>query len=299
MKVLLATDGSSPAREGESLVASLFNPSGADVHAFSVKATSLQPGSFPNRALELELVDQLPANPEEVVEEAVERLTGGGFDVTSGTARGNPANEILRELDSGRYDMVVLGASHTTWMGNLLLGSVSTQVLHHAPCSVVIAHRAPSKGAPNKVAKILVGVDGSESSSDALDTAMKLLDPWRCAFTVATAVHLPLATVPVYPAGPAFSGNSISENQEKRLMDRAWHLVNRGRWRLEGGGFIVESAVLLGRAGPQLLKEADNIGADLAVVGSRGLGPVRSTLLGSVSDQVVRHASATLVGRMP
>lgn len=55
----------------------------------------------------------------------------------------------------------------------------------------------------------------------------------------------------------------------------------------------------MGSPGPQLLKEAENVGADLVVVGSRGSGAVRRTLLGSVGDQVLRHAPATLIGRGP
>jgi nucleotide-binding universal stress UspA family protein len=60
----------------------------------------------------------------------------------------------------------------------------------------------------------------------------------------------------------------------------------------------MEEAVLVGRPGHQLLEEAQDIGADLVVVGSRGRGVMSRTLLGSVSDQVARHAPATFVGRL-
>jgi nucleotide-binding universal stress UspA family protein len=292
MKILLATDGSNAARQGEHLVTSLFNRASSEVHAFSVKPIAVQAGSSSELPLELELIDQPPEDPKKIVEETVQRLSEKGFEASFGAVRGNPADEILRELDHGHYDLVVLGASHTTWMGNVLLGSVSTQVLHHAPCSAVVVHRAPGKSG-----KVLVGVDGSESSTAALNAAMDVLDPWRCTFTIATAVQLPFAAAEVYPGGAIFARESTSQGLEKRLLERAWHLVNRARWQLESRGFQADSTVLVGRAAPQLLKEVDNIGADLVVVGSRGLGPTRRTLLGSVSDHIVRHAPAAFVGR--
>jgi len=46
-----------------------------------------------------------------------------------------------------------------------------------------------------------------------------------------------------------------------------------------------------------LLEGAERREADLVVVGARGLGRFRAKMLGSVSDRLIRHAPATLVGR--
>jgi nucleotide-binding universal stress UspA family protein len=56
------------------------------------------------------------------------------------------------------------------------------------------------------------------------------------------------------------------------------------------GGKVAGSHLGLGRPDAEIVDHAEAIGAGLIVVGSRGFGPVRRSLVGSVSDSVVRHA---------
>jgi nucleotide-binding universal stress UspA family protein len=61
--------------------------------------------------------------------------------------------------------------------------------------------------------------------------------------------------------------------------------------RIKGDGANVAEAHL--REGPavdEILDLAEEVGADLIVIGSRGLGAISRALLGSVSESVVKHA---------
>ena len=59
----------------------------------------------------------------------------------------------------------------------------------------------------------------------------------------------------------------------------------------EVGGTVQEAYVRVGeRRSDEIVKVAEEVRAGLIVMGSRGLGGVRRTLMGSVSDAVVRHA---------
>jgi len=58
----------------------------------------------------------------------------------------------------------------------------------------------------------------------------------------------------------------------------------------ESGGVVAEAHTRLGRPDAEIVGLADELGAGLIVLGSRGLGPLRRALMGSVSDSVVRHA---------
>jgi nucleotide-binding universal stress UspA family protein len=55
-------------------------------------------------------------------------------------------------------------------------------------------------------------------------------------------------------------------------------------------GEVVEVHARLGRPDAEIVGLADELGAGLIVLGSRGLGSLRRALMGSVSDSVVRHA---------
>ena len=56
------------------------------------------------------------------------------------------------------------------------------------------------------------------------------------------------------------------------------------------GGEVAEVHARIGRPDAEIVGLADELGAGLIVLGSRGLGPLRRALMGSVSDSVVRHA---------
>jgi len=56
------------------------------------------------------------------------------------------------------------------------------------------------------------------------------------------------------------------------------------------GGKVERIHVAVGHPESEILRIAEEIGADLVVLGSRGLGPLRRALMGSVSESVVRHA---------
>ena len=294
MRVLYATDGSAPARSAERLIASLFDPSRCQIEAFSVTPEPLYMAPVIDSDFELARLDVSRGNAEQIAGEAADHLRDKGFTAISSASRGDPARQILHKLEDDDYDLVVLGASHTSWMGTLLLGSVSMHVLHHAPCSVVVTHRSPAGSG-----KVLVGIDGSEASFEAAEHAMRVLDRSKCAFTLATVVSQPPVAVAVYPPGLPLASYTETDAIEKQRVSQAWQLLERTARQTEARGFATEKAVLQGAAGEQLLKEAENIQAELTVVGSRGISPIRRAFLGSVSDQITRHSPATFVGRPP
>jgi nucleotide-binding universal stress UspA family protein len=112
-----------------------------------------------------------------------------------------------------------------------------------------------------------------------------------------TAVPQPWVSIAVYPPGPPFGSYPEFRRVQAERMKTAWNIVEGAGDEFTRAGFEVHTGVLSGSPASHLLKEAESISADLVVIGSRGLGPVKRALVGSVSDQVVRHAPATLVGR--
>jgi nucleotide-binding universal stress UspA family protein len=61
--------------------------------------------------------------------------------------------------------------------------------------------------------------------------------------------------------------------------------------RIEASGAVVEGSHLgVGRPDAEIVARAEEMGAGLIVMGSRGLGGIRRARIGSVSDSVVRHA---------
>jgi nucleotide-binding universal stress UspA family protein len=81
---------------------------------------------------------------EEILMAAHDRLPAETAVVTI-TREGLPADEILSEAESGRYDLVVLGVSGSPDLKHKMLGSVSSKVAWNAPCSVLLAGAAADR----------------------------------------------------------------------------------------------------------------------------------------------------------
>ena len=73
------------------------------------------------------------------IEAGVERtITAIGRPAERRVAQGDPAIEICRVAKEGRFDLVVIGSHGSGFFKQVLLGSVSHHVLHHAPCPVLV-----------------------------------------------------------------------------------------------------------------------------------------------------------------
>lgn len=288
MKVLYATDGSIAAEDARILIQRLFR---RDVEITVITVThswSLVPEHL---MIELDPISGRRAESKEIVRFASSKMTDAGFTkVSTRVSEGPPGPELVKL--SAAYDLLVLGSGSHSWLGNRLLGSVSTHVLHSAACSVLIVHEAES----SDDARVLVGVDGSQVADDTTQLLARLLDPTRCALEVMSVVQISVPSLSPALMGPPIDPEILARG-ETSLCDGAAEDVDRAVSRLREIGFSVTSKIERGSPTTKLLEEAQDAGCDLVVVGSRGLGPIRRSLLGSVSDQVARLTRATLVGR--
>jgi nucleotide-binding universal stress UspA family protein len=128
--------------------------------------------------------------------------------------------------------------------------------------------------------QILVATDGSENSRHALDEAVELAATAGAKLTVVYVRHAPLPVLgdPVYQR--ALSADMRHANETVAIATGVAH----------SAGVEAEGEVLEGDPAKRILELARLRDADLIVVGSRGRGSVASTLLGSVSHDVVHHA---------
>jgi nucleotide-binding universal stress UspA family protein len=64
---------------------------------------------------------------------------------------------------------------------------------------------------------------------------------------------------------------------------------------MEVGGEVADAHAAIGRPDAEIVRHAEELAAGLIVLGSRGLGPLRRAVMGSVSTSVVRHAHSSVL----
>jgi len=294
MKVIYATDGFEPALNAGALLEKIGDRSRIDVTVMSVTHAGIPaPKHMPI------LLDPAPsrrADTLKIVDGAVEKLMAAGFKARGHTVEGHPGQEIVRVVEKDWYDLIVMGSGNSTWLGARLLGSVSSYVLHSSPWSVLIAHEALPEAGKGRV---LVGADGSRGAEFTVETLARFADPARTEITVVSVVPANSALLMPVPGSTYNSAEVLEHNErlEREMRDEAQRHADRAATLLRNAGFKAEAHVASGNPTEHLLSEADRGKFDLVAVGSRGLGPFRRTILGSVSDHVARLSRAALVGR--
>ncbi|NUT91962.1 MAG: universal stress protein, partial [Saccharothrix sp.] len=182
--------------------------------------------------------------------------------------------------ESERARLVVLGSRGLGGFTGLVVGSVAVAVAAHGRCPVVVVRGEDRADGP-----VVVGVDGSPASEDAVDFA----------FEAASARGVPLKAVHAWSDflvdGPYGSRLTVDwaqvEAAEQRLL--AERLAGRAE---KYPDVVVQRLVVRDRPVRALLAEAE--GAGLLVVGSRGHGGFTGMLLGSTSQALVHHATCPL-----
>jgi nucleotide-binding universal stress UspA family protein len=202
-------------------------------------------------------------------------------------------NPVLVEADAAAAllhaaedaQLVVVGSRGHGGFAGLLLGSVSLHCVHHSPCSIAVIPPAWQSIEHNRV---VVGVDGSESSQAALEWAIDAAAGRGARLDVVNAFDYPRLATPIGPlAGVDFDE---LEKESCTLLDR---MVESALGPAVARPPAVAQITSPGSATRALLETARD--ADVLVVGSRGRGNLRGLLLGSVSQQCIHYSTCPVV----
>jgi len=137
--ILLATDGSPSARKATATAVELARATGADLRVVAVWHVPVHSFGYVPVNWTPELVEAERAHAHEVVEGAIQLADEAHVPVLGLVREGDPAGEICAAARAHSADVIVMGAHGWGALKRLVFGSVSTRVLHEAPCSVLVA----------------------------------------------------------------------------------------------------------------------------------------------------------------
>ncbi len=299
MKILLAIDGSEYSLTAAEIIASRPWPPDSAVRILCVVRLPFTP-TAETRTLPDSDYSRMESVALEVAKAAVDaaltRFSENSVSselspcISSEIILGHPQETLIAEADRWGADLIMLGSRGLGGFKRFLLGSVSTAVATHAHCSVEIARADEAHPVRKTHLKILLAVDGSEGSDAAVKAV--LARPWPEGSTVKIigAAEPPRPLTPELWALP----NNYYQDWEKGLGHQVHAAVEKAAAQFAGKEMTVLPEVIKGPARAVILNEAESWGADLIVLGSRGVGGFERLLLGSVSHAVVTHAHCSV-----
>jgi nucleotide-binding universal stress UspA family protein len=297
MHALLAIDGSTESALALETTVSLSWPAGSRLDVLTVLPLEADWYGGPWAAGVAyvpsdDLRERLRADRDALLENAADRLRRPGLEVRIRLGEGRAASVIVDAARETGAELIILGARGHGAIESAFLGSVSAEVVDQAPCAVLVA-RHPT------AARILIGTDGSDAATSAADFVARcgLFEGSRARMIHAIDVH-PAWWLGYTPGDATFAVDAyaaVVEEGHRRGDQVTATLADR----LGAAGLGVSTVTREGPAAAAIVDEAASWGADLVVVGTRGLGLLQRLLLGSTARSVLHHAHSSVLITRP
>ena len=210
-----------------------------------------------------------------LLERAQKILADEGVTTVTTEQRSGPVvPEIVRAAASA--SALVVGSRGHGPVGEALIGSVSQHLARHATCPVVVVRQQEDPDAR----RIIVGIDGSRSSTAALEYACRRAEATGETVVAVHGIHVHAPSTDVWAATP----RSVDLAERERLLAESIAGL-----REDHPDVRLEQEVVA--VAPDRCLVDASASASLVVVGSRGLGWFSGLLLGSVSQAVLHRAT--------
>jgi nucleotide-binding universal stress UspA family protein len=200
----------------------------------------------------------------------------------------SPARGLAELAEEERVEAVVVGSTNRGAIGRVVSGSTAERLLHGTGCPVAVAPRRYRRHHPGPLRAVGAAFTDTPEGHEAVRVAADLAARAGLPLTVYSVVGLHANWFRPEAVQPDVS---VVPEEVRKAAGDALDAVVAGL----PGGVRAGGELLFGEVVDELSMVADR-GIDLLVCGSRGYGPVRRVLLGTVSSALVRQASVpTLV----
>jgi len=288
MNVLVATDGSKYGGWGLNWVAKLPFVEPPRVTALHVLDGAALRGPFRTKPE----IQRIEARSAKILKEATQQMAALKLKGTARKEEGAATLVILKRAPK-RDGLLVVGSKGLNGLDCFMLGSVSTKLIQHATCPVLVVK---DEAAPLR--RITLATDGSDASTKALEFVLTRFQPDRSTGKGGrvpihvSVIHVmassPLDPITIRPTIPWIKYPELKKEANRKLIEQSVR-------KLTEAGFTAEPVCQLGNPAEEIMKVAAKHHADLIVMGSQGLAAIDRFLLGSVSARVVQHADCSVL----
>ena len=269
-EILLPVDGSENGRTAIAHAGAIARAFGSTIHVLHV---------VDERTLDnADAAEELVEAGERLVESVADELEGNGIDAPTHVATAIPREGIVDYAHERGIDLVVLGGHGRTRAQEFLLGSVAEGVVRRSDVPVLTVPPAEGGTEFSPYRTVLVPTDGSPGAAAALDPAAALATAFGADLDA-------LSVVEEDALGLDIRSTVFHDRMEEHAGTAVEELGERAR---AAGVPSVGTAVAHGTPATEIVRYAEEHGADLVAMGTHGREGVERYLLGSVTERVLR-----------
>jgi nucleotide-binding universal stress UspA family protein len=241
---------------------------------------ALMTGADPDEVGQLVAADAKAKHAQ--VEDLADKMGISGVQLRQATSVSEGLHEQAVETSAA---VVVIGSSSRSGLGRVLPGGTAERLLSGSPVPVAVA---PTGFADREMRRDVMGVgfDNSSESGWAVRWAAGLAAEAGASLRL-LAVHVPAAFGSAVTGG-AFGTQTVNQVLAGELQSETEQLAEA-----LSSDLPVDAHLLRGDPKKVLVEQSQQL--DLLVLGSRGYGPLKSVLLGSVSSYVVRNSACPVL----
>jgi len=221
------------------------------------------------------LIQELILRTERIKQESQARLEDAGKTSDAGfskvvVAQGSAAKKILETAEAEKADLIVMGKTGESRLGNPLVGSVANHVLRHSHVPVLVTKKGKDKP---EIKKLLVPTDFSKKEDVEREYAWKVAKGLAASLTFLYVLEL--------------------HGHDSRVVDEMFKSVLakfKKKAMVEGKGITVEQdAIRAVFAAQGIVEYAKECGSDLIVM-ETCIGALGRLILGSTTEKVIAHS---------
>lgn len=219
------------------------------------------------------------------------RLQSDGYNVVTRIGQGDAAECIVNFADEFGVDLIAMTTHGRTGVIREALGSVADRVMRTAEQPVLLVRNKTAAADKQPIRRILVPLDGSLLSEEALEHAKGI------AQTTRASIHLLHVLQPMQDWEEQLLhglDRPFETMSEPRATDAGAYL-ERVRQNVEAAQHSATAKLYTGIVGDSILTAAKSEEADLIVMGSHGYGGYKRWVYGSIANRIVHDATCPLL----
>jgi len=276
-KILAPVDGSQSSRQAMEVTAQIAKRTGASVTVihvipYSILYARIRYGYQIPSDIRNQLMGSIEDNAKKAIDDAYAFLTKDGITVSTSMPKFSDVAHSILGTSSHGYGLIVMGGRGENEKDPYGVGSVTKKVVRHSNTPTLVVKKV------SPLSKMLVCMDGSKHSVNALNFAVKLGKVMGSNITLINVQERPL--------------HELSPETAEELGQ---HILSHALNKIVRKDLKIDKRVAFGVPPDAIIDVAEKEGQDLVVVSTRGQGTISKFLLGGVTEDVVEKARCSVL----